>query len=422
MKRCLSLSALVLPMAITSAYAEPNEAGPTVATSGYGTLAYTMTDSNQAEFGRSNQTNGARKSPVSWVDSNLGVQGTMTVNDWLSFTGQGLARRQVDDSWGAELYWAYAKARAGRQWSIYAGRVAAPIYMISDSRNVGFANTMIRPPQEMYSLVPFDTLDGGAVTYQTELGEVNLTSQLALGATKQKFVGQSVVPGTSQMLRVSRLKALSIVAERGPLSIRVGYAQGNTTLKNSLNDTLTAALREAGAGYGLPQLNQLADAIAIDRKKASFTSLGLVFDQDNVIVQSELGQRKAHSMTSNATAWYVMGGYRIGKFLPYVSHASSKFSYSVTNTAPQACPPGYPAACTPTVQALASAVNGGLAGNVRDQSTTSLGLRWNFSQSAAFKTQLDRIQPRRGGGLLVNVAPGFSGDVTVFSAGVDFIF
>lgn len=417
------LLVLALPLAISTAYAETGDSAPKVDISGYGTVAYTMTDTGQAGFGRFNQLNGANKSPVNWVDSNLGIQGTLTMNDWLSFTGQGLARKLVNDSWGAELYWAYAKAKVNKQWSLYAGRVVAPVYMISDYRNVGFANTMIRPPQEMYSQVPFDSIDGASVSYQTMLGETNLTLQLAAGASKEKLSFQGTTPGSNQTVKANAFKALNVLAERGPVTVRLGYAQTNITLDNDpMLNALTGALNSAGAGYGLPQLNQLADALVINGKKASFVSVGFTFDLDNILVQSEAGKRKTNSSIPDSTSWYVLGGYRAGKFLPYVSYASLRSSNSVSNTIPAACPAGYPDECTPTLQALSASVSGGLASSVVEQSTTSIGVRWNFSQSAAFKMQLDRVRPRNGNGLLINAAPGFSGDVKVLSAGVDFIF
>ena len=63
-----------------------------------------------------------------------------------------------------------------------------------------------------------------------------------------------------------------------------------------------------------------------------------------------------------------------------------------------------------------------LASGITDQTTTSIGLRWNFSRSASFKMQFDRVRPKNGNGLLTNVAPGFHDDVNVFAAGVDFVF
>jgi hypothetical protein len=409
-------AALALPLVVANAWAEPG-----LAVSGYGTAAYTMTNTDQAEFARFNQVRGAANSPQLGVDSNLGVQTTVTANDWLSFTGQVLVRKLVKDSWRGEVYWAYAKAKVGPNFSVYVGRMAAPVFMISDYRNVGYANPMLRPPQEMYSQVPFDTVDGASASWQTGVGDTALTVQYAVGGTRQKLFKAGDTTGSNQEVKVSASNTLGLTAERGPLTARAGYSQCNITVSNAADvNALTSALRGAGAAYGLPQLIQLADALAINGKKASFTSLGLALDLEHVLVQAEAGRRKTGSIVPDSTSWYVMGGYRIGKLVPYVSYASLRSSIPVANSVPASCPAGVPAAtCT---QALAAAVNVALASGSSRQSTASAGLRWNFAQSAALKAQVDRVRPELGSGLLLNTAPGFHGGVTVYAVGVDFIF
>ncbi len=56
------------------------------------------------------------------------------------------------------------------------------------------------------------------------------------------------------------------------------------------------------------------------------------------------------------------------------------------------------------------------------QSTTGLGMRWDFHKSAALKVQLDRISPRDGAGAFLKPAAGFTGPVNVYAAGIDFVF
>lgn len=423
MKRQLYLTAPVLALAFSAAGAARGDAGPALDWSGYGTLAYTMADTDQAAFARFNQVSGARRTPRLGIDSNLGLQGTLAVNDWLSLTGQGLARRNAVDHWGGEVYWAYAKASLGREWSVYAGRVAAPVYMISDYRQVGFASTMIRPPQELYSQVVFDNIDGASLSYRTMAGDANLTLQLAAGNTTAKLALQGVTPGSHQSIRAHAFKALNLQVERGPATFRLGYAHTGLSLEGDPQlAALTGALDEAGAGYGMPQLNQLAGALAVRRKSASFASAGLVLDLEPWLLQAEVGRRKTASVIPDSTAWYVLGGYRVRQFTPYIAFASLKSRNSVANTAPAACPDGAPDGCTPALQALSAAVSDGLAAGLVAQTTASVGLRWNVMPSAACKVQLDRVRPKRGGGLLLNAAPGMTGAVTVITAGVDFVF
>jgi hypothetical protein len=57
-----------------------------------------------------------------------------------------------------------------------------------------------------------------------------------------------------------------------------------------------------------------------------------------------------------------------------------------------------------------------------EQSTTSIGVRWDFYRSLALKAQIDRVKPTTGNGLLINAQPGFNRDVTVGAVAIDFVF
>jgi hypothetical protein len=55
------------------------------------------------------------------------------------------------------------------------------------------------------------------------------------------------------------------------------------------------------------------------------------------------------------------------------------------------------------------------------QTTDSIGVRWDFTTSAALKVQVDRIKPQTNG-QFINVQPGFKGPVTVGAVALDFVF
>lgn len=417
-KRILTVL-LTLPLAIANAYAD--DGGPTVKISGYGTAALTVANTDDAQFARPNQASGVAKSARTGVDSNLGLQAQIGINDWLSGTVQGLARKDGEDDYGAELAWAFAKAKINENFSVRIGRMGLPVFMISDYRNVGYANTLLRPPGEMYSQVPLNSIDGIDATYQHNFGDTSVTAQLALGRTKATV---ATGPDSAVHIEGKSITAVNIVAENGPLTLRIGRADTKITINDSASmNTLLASLRAAGAGYKFAQLGVLADGLAVQDKKASFTSVGLGLDWNNLVVQSEYAKRKTDSYVSDSTSWYLMAGYRIGKFLPYYSHANLAADSKVGNTVPAACPAGYPAACTPTMQALSAGVNTlATTRNQLEQSTDTIGMRWDFHNSAALKVQIDRIKPKNGQGLFVSAKPGFQGPVTVAGVAIDFVF
>lgn len=413
MKKRIIASALALSFVAPCAFAQD-----AVRISGFGTGALTWTNTDKAEFARPNQASGATKDVTTGVDSNFGVQADYAVNSWLSVTGQGLVRKDAQDDFGAELAWAFAKAKVSDDVSIRVGRMGLPAFMISDYRNVGYANTMLRPPAEVYSQMLFNTVDGADVIWQHSYADTTYTAQFAVGKSKVDIAGGPSLEGR-------RVTALNLVAEHGPLTVRFGRVDGRLTLNNSASlATLLNTLNTVAAGYKFPQAAQLAKDIDVRDKKASFTSLGATLDWNDIVVQSEYAKRKTDAYINDTTSWYVMGGYRFGKFLPYYSHAKLSIDGSVHNGMPAACPAGYPAACTPTLATL-----NGIVSNLSytgvgqaEQQTDSIGLRWDFRSSVALKVQFDRVRPNKGSGLLINAQPGFKGPVTVGAVALDFVF
>ena len=418
MHKRLIASLLTLPLALSSAYAQDTSAAPTVTVSGFGTAALTFTDTDKAEFARPNQPAGAGKTPRTGVDSNFGVQANVGINAWLSATAQGLVRKDAEDDYGAELAWAFVKAKVSANRSVRVGRMGLPVFRISDYRNVGYANTMLRPPSEMYAQVPINSIDGIDATWQQNVGDTTLSAQLAFGRTRNRI---STTGGAPLHVDITAITALNLVAERGPLTLRLGRADATLNLQDSASlNTLLGSLRATGAGYRIAQLAPLADNLSLSKKKASFTSAGLGLDWNNVLVQAEYAKRKTDSYVNDTNSWYLMAGYRIGKVLPYYSHADTKSVGHVTNTVPAACPAGYPAACTPTLQALSAGVN--TLNTPINQSTDTIGVRWDLYRSVALKVQIDRVRPTGNAGMLLRAAPGFTGPVTVGAVALDFVF
>lgn len=412
---------LTIPLATSCAYAQESTTAPVVKISGFGTGALTWTNTDEARFARPNQATGVGTHARSGVDSNLGLQANVQVNSWLSGTVQGLVSKDAEDEFGADLAWAFAKFRLSDQVSVRVGRMGLPAFMISDYRNVGYASTWVRAPAEVYSQVPLSAVDGIDATWQRAFGDTNLTAQLAYGRTSAKLANGG---GPVFHVDVTSLVALNIVAERGPLTLRFGRVDGIMTVSDAapLNGLL-GGLRFAGATYGIAGLAPLADAVSLQHKKASFTSLGLGLDWKGILAQSEYAKRKTDGYMNDTTSWYLMGGYRIGKFLPYAIHADLRRDSSVANTIPAACPAGSDPACTPTLQALSAGMDMLNSSPVQgQQSTDSIGLRWDFHNSASLKVQVDRVTPKHGQGLFLTPAASFSGPVTVGAVAVDFVF
>ena len=413
MKLKPTLALLVLPLTIASAYAEEGDGFPTFTFSGFGTAALTKSNSDDAEFIRPNQGRGVTTNAKNSVDSNFGFQATAKFNDMFSFTGQGLVRKIVTDDFTAELAWAFAKAKISDNISVRAGRFGLPVFLISEYRSLGYASTMMRPPVEMYSQVPIESIDGADIIYQGVFGDTNFTGQFAFGRTEQDF---TIFSG-----KFSKMTGINLVAEHGPVTLRFGRVDTTINIDNYAGlNSIVGGLRAFSANPGLEAafgLKAAANSIELKDAKGSFTSVGMTFDWKNIIAQAEYGKRKVNRLSiADSSSWYTMIGYRIGKFTPYFNHASVKKDTAYTIA-------GLPTSGPFPAQFLA-VTNGAnfVASNGTTQTSNSLGLRWDFYKSAAFKIQMDRFSPERGSGTFTSAKPGFTGPVTVIAAGIDFVF
>ena len=375
--------------------------GLPITVSGFGTGALTMTNSDQAEFNRTNQAGGAAKDARTGVDSNLGIQATAKLSDTISFTVQGLVRKNGhNDQFGAELAWAFAKFKLNDDFSVRIGRIGLPVYMISDVRNVGYANTMLRPPNEVYRQVTLDSADGADVIYQHSFGDSTVTAQAA--------VGRATVPspGTAEV-EFKPVVSTQILLENGPFVYRLGHSRAKFSLnKNSSVSSLVGSLKAVG-------LTAIVAQVPFDDVKGSFTSAGISMDYNNIIGQAEYAKRKTDTrLVPDTSSWYVMAGYRWGKFTPYYVHGDVKQD-SIRSFA------GMPT--TGPLAALTAGANGAIKSGL--QTTNGVGVRWDFYKSAALKVQMDRIKTKDGVGYFINAKPGFAGStVNVYAAAIDFVF
>ncbi|WEF30910.1 porin [Pseudoduganella chitinolytica] len=376
--------------------------GDNLTISGFGTLAAARSNTEDARFTRSNQREGTAGTTTIGLDSNLGLQATYTFNDKVSATTQILSRKTTGDSFTTELAWAFVKYQVSDEIAVRLGRVVVPSFLISDYQNVGYANTMMRPPVEMYGQNIIETADGADINWQHSFGETNVTAQAVVGVAR----GKSWVSSNQSEPRYQAGTAgFAISAERGPITLRFAHVQAKlkapeADLINALTNTVTAV--------GFAQLGR--DITVAEAKRIAFTSVGVLADWNNIVVQAEYGRRSAKEPVylTDSDAWYTMAGYRFGKVLPYYAHAKWHGKGSNVET---------PAALS-RIPALNAAVQGLLAGG--EQSSDIVGVRWDFAKSAALKVQIDRVKSGANNGFLRNVKS--DNGVTVVAAGVDFVF
>ena len=294
---------LAICLASTSAFAlEQGEA----LINGFGTVGVTHLggEDDGRSYGISGQTND------SWRGDQLskfGAQLTYGVTDTVGLTLQTTAKAYGDE-WKANLEWAYLSWQSTDNLMMRVGRLRTPVYMYSESIDVGFSYPWLRLPDEVYSQVQLSNYEGADIVYNLPLSFATLSFQLAGGIAKNRDyyiydeefdIDYDNVFGSSVSLATNDFG-----------TFRVGYVEADidTDISGSFTDI-----------FGNPGT---ASLLALDKDKGKFTSIGYQYDNGTWLTANEWTSRVIENDGSNSTdSFYLMGGRRFGDFLAHVTYA-----------------------------------------------------------------------------------------------------
>nr|WP_295081824.1 porin [uncultured Roseateles sp.] len=400
-------TALALGILMIGAQAQAQDKAPgesIFSLSGFGTLGVVKTDTDEARYRLTGQPRGATTEVSADVDTKIGVQVGAKFSPMFSATVQVLSKQNGYGSYQPAVEWAFAKAQFSPSLSVRVGRMGAPLFAVSDFRDVGYANTWLRPPQDVYGQVPLSHFDGADANYQVALGSSTLTFQLYGGKSDSVVTGNKV--------KLDSMVGLNATAELdGGFSIRLGHVQGKLTVENAGLGALVGILSKTP----FASVGQEMDAT---KKHATFTGLGLGYDQGNVLALLEYTRRKTDSYVPSTTGWFATVGYRLGKFTPYVTLSELHQDSSNVNTS--VIPVGVP--ISPAIPDLRRYIDGVvLQSQSTRQKTKAAGVRWDFYRNTDLKFQYERITPN-GPGLFGNAPLEFNKPVNVYSLAVDMVF
>lgn len=350
--------------------------GKYVQVGGFGTLGVAQTDSSEYEYIRQGQAGGVRDSLDFNLDSNLGLQGTVQPASWISGTVQLLARHHAESNITADIEWAFVKLEPIARLELRGGRMQLPMFAISDFRNVSYANTWARAPDEVYGLALLERLEGVDATYRLPVGSTSLALTLLSG--KSFFYDQAGGSRTD----VSHVRGANLQWEIDGVTLRIGQVRADV---------------ELGAV-------DLSDFSTARSDPYTFSGVGISVDRDRIVAQAEYVTRRSENFPQlvDSDGWYVLGGYRFGRVLPYVSLADTEPKHESSMV---------------------------LAGR---QTTTAAGVRWDAFSTAAFKLQVQQVDTHGTRGIsfvaydnsssTLSAGRPVTSRVNVASLSIDFVF
>ena len=359
-------------LALLGAAAHADDAKPSMfSLSGFGTLGAAHSDNRQADFVSSVfRPNGAgyTQSTSAAVDSKLGLQVTATPTDKITAVVQLIAQQRYDDSYVPNVEWANVSYQFTPDFSARVGRVVWPLFLRSDTINVGYANYSVRSSAELAAEMPNTSSDGIDATYKFKWGDAVDSVTMLYGKSNVNY------PGDGNKLKVSDIMGVSNVYESDALTVHLAYMQMKYlfVFPGGSPDKVRLPMYTAGFNYD---------------PGAWFITGDFLHAPDPYY-----GRMRAFSLG---------GGMRFGKFTPYASYSEFK-------------------------QVTVGSIGGELPHD--KQSTSTVGLRWDFMKNFDLKLQYDHIKSGDVATIfpisLANIQPGFLDRprANILSAVVDFVF
>ncbi|MBX9764854.1 MAG: hypothetical protein K2Y24_17885 [Pseudomonadaceae bacterium] len=276
---------------------------------GFGTVGIThMGGESGLDYGIQGQTNdGWRGDQL----SKLAVQLRYGITDTLSVTGQ-LGTKPVQDSWEVGPGNLYLAWQANDNLTLRGGRLGTPIYMYSETLNVGFSYPWLRLPEEVYSLVQLTSHDGGDVLYNRTTDIGTLSFQVA--------GGQAIGREQYALDDMHDIDYRDVFASNLALStdnfgtFRIGYAEADLKITvDDVVDTRVAGIRNVAL-------------VQYDGNKGKFSSIGHQYDNGTWLTAAEAvklsieNNSKTGESEAETNAFYIMGGRRFGDYLAHVTY------------------------------------------------------------------------------------------------------
>jgi hypothetical protein len=341
---------------------------------GFGTLGFSHSSQGLGDYAIDNDMpKGAGRSSEWFAGNTSRVAAHVTADFTPKISGilQVDSEYRADGSYSPDIEWLNVKYAFTPNAYLMVGRVALPTFMDSENRDVGYSYAWVNPPVDLYHQLSIPSSDGLDAVYRSDIGEAGNTVKAIYGMNTEK---------TPNSVSTSKdLWGIFDTLEFGAAILHVSYQERRSSSRNITTGAIGAW------------------------NKSSDLSVGASYDPGDWFVISEWVQ---HRTSTKVNAMYFSGGYRINKFTPYLLYSQSSPGSILSGSTP------------PTAAAIDRAK--------KAQSTTGLGVRWDFMRNYDFKLQYDQVKlSDNSNGYLINVPAGvtlYGSKFYVISAVVDFVF
>lgn len=370
----------------------------------------------------------------------VGVQMAYKVNDKINAQVQILAQGWED--YDADVAWAFLSYDVSPDFTVRAGQLRTPFFMMSEYLDVGYAYPWVRPPQEMYALTAgLDAYDGFDAAYTIATGDLINRVMIYGGRIND-------TDNSDNNTTVDKLVGTRITSTIDNWTFGAGYARGQLTAEADSIDALNGQL-SAGADFAplpIPAIPGYSPLLEKDNA-ANFGGVGVTYDNGDWLLMAEHGRVRIDNLYPDTEGQYITLAKRFDKFQPYISYAHSytiddgdrtdaaNTYYAAADTIDSTLPlipivipdPDIAAATTAQLTAASEGfvgIGNGLTVFNAAQRSMTYGVRYDFMDGIDIKFEYEHIYDLENGGLYSGFTnpddPIGNGDITTIS--IDAVF
>jgi hypothetical protein len=336
--------------------------------SGFGTIGLMFTGDKKLRFIRPSTNYPGSENPDFGPDTMLGAQANLPLGSNAAIVIQAVSREDTAGSYDPRAKLAFFSYALAPTLTVRIGRLRTPFFMFSETIDINYASPWIRPPTEIYSMFPFNELDGIDFLLRTNLGRFNIELHPYFGSSRL-----TIYQGGRGYLKNTR--GLNITVTDGQLTVFASHGETDFSLKWKGSDfqALSGALAYA------PNGGDILRDISGSNGSGTFSAAGIQWDDRHWLFIAEYNQLRSNRYTHDAHAWEITAARRFGDFTPYLTFARHTEDKPVTSKTT-----GIPI-LDEYVRAFTSARN-------LSQRSVTLGTRWDFYRNTALKLEYNHAR------------------------------
>lgn len=364
--------------------------------SGFATLGYARSDSAYTYQGSIDEDGTLRR------DSLLAGQLDLRLSPQWSATVQAQLAPAVgsDTRWRAKTAWAFVAWRPDNDWLLRAGKARAPLYLYSESLDIGVASDMARMPHEMYAIAPTNDFTGLFVTRNFAIGATDLSldayngeAENTLRMWRRDGLPPAVPAGPLYRSVDVKVRGLVLTARDPHLTWRLGVHRTRTASVDRRPLPVAYPRVDIAPGVGYWQVDPSLPGPGIERVPSirnMILTAGLEWQLgEGWRVAGEFVRllQKDTQLGSDSHAGYLALFKRIGAFTPYASLAMQRSSDGVLTWRRDLTTASLPAFVPGAAQINAAQRIAGEAVYAFDQRSRAVGVAYTLSPRAKLKAE-----------------------------------